>query len=169
MTNRFFKPTLKAVELSPFFLFKAFCGISLIYDMSQNTKTEPPNHDVIRFLLVFRFLVPSLGVIKANYDGYRHALSFIDNYGYRKKWASWFIDSTCGRQQLQMACRERHCLEKYQQHIIDAKIKWYHIDQKKSLRFLFPLDFVFTSSATFISRNDIKNQKEERNQNPGRP
>ncbi len=151
----FFKAAYTTAKLSPYFLFKALCGFSILNDIRQDPikSSEGVNdRNLLRFLLARRFILPSVKLMQNNYLDYRHVLQLIDKHGYQRKWAKFFLSSTCGRNQLKTACKERGCLDKYDQHIKDAGVKWYRIDSDAGLNRMFKIDPFVVSRFTLMSR-----------------
>lgn len=146
----FFKTALKSARLSPAFLFNLLCGLSLLQDLGQD-KNEERGLAALRLVFAARFIIPSYQRICINYNEYLHASRFLEKYGYRTKWTNYFMDSTCGRAQLKLACKEQGFLKNYFEHLRRLNVRWYHIDQKVWLRFMMPFNSIMAATAAATS------------------
>lgn len=160
MINYTLKMAYTSFKLSPYFMFKIACGLSLLRDV-HDVRDDNVTYDnnMLRIILAARFMQPSFSQIKTNYGQYTIVSQFLSKYGYRSLWARHFIDSTCGRQQLKMACKEQNQLVAYRNHIKLSGTKWYHIDSRISSRWYFAGDAVFASSMAVYSNVQLKMDK----------
>jgi len=166
MNFRFFAELKTAPQLSSYFIFKVLCAFSLLNDFSQSQSRKATGSrahssadeaaDTGRIALGARNAL-AYAQIRENFSNYKRASALMKKYGYRNKWAHWFIDSTCGRQQLKLAAKENGQLEQYQKHVKSANIKWYHIDRSKPVSALFMLEFILLIGAVQASRQHLSN------------